>query len=70
MKHAAAKNPEKAPRFWRDEALPSSRRGPSPMVAGVLRAAFHAHFSLGNHCRAQPYVHEQARSKSRRAQWY
>ncbi|MBV4477036.1 helix-turn-helix transcriptional regulator [Pseudomonas botevensis] len=62
MKHAAAKNPEKAPRFWRDDALPFIE---ARAIADGREVCYsrhsHAHFSIGAITAGRStYVHEQA----------
>ncbi|KIF56581.1 AraC family transcriptional regulator [Pseudomonas fluorescens] len=62
MKHAAAKNPEKAPRFWRDDALPFIEARAIDDGREVCYARHsHAHFSIGAITAGRStYVHEQA----------
>jgi len=62
MKHAAAKNPETAPRFWRDEALPFIEARAIADGREVCYARHsHAHFSIGAITAGRStYVHEQA----------
>ncbi|CAI8809669.1 helix-turn-helix domain-containing protein [Pseudomonas sp. IT-P395] len=62
MKHAAAKNPEKAPRFWRDAALPFIEARAIADGREVCYARHsHAHFSIGAITAGRStYVHEQA----------
>ena len=62
MKHAAAKNPEKAPRFWRDDALPFIEARAIADGREVCYARHsHAHFSIGAITAGRStYVHEQA----------
>ncbi|VEF11615.1 AraC family transcriptional regulator [Pseudomonas fluorescens] len=62
MKHAAAKNPDKAPRFWRDDALPFIEARAIADGRDVCYAAHsHAHFSIGAITAGRStYVHEQA----------
>ncbi|MDM8194407.1 AraC family transcriptional regulator [Pseudomonas koreensis] len=62
MKHAAAKNPEKAPRFWRDDALPFIEARAIADGREVCYARHsHAHFSIGAITAGHStYVHEQA----------
>ena len=62
MKHAAAKNPEKAPRFWRDDALPFIEARAIADGREVCYARHsHAHFSIGAITVGRStYVHEQA----------
>ena len=60
MKHAAAKNPEKAPRFWRDDALPFIE---ARAIADGREVCYtrhsHAHFSIGAITAGRStYVHE------------
>jgi AraC-like DNA-binding protein len=62
MKHAAAKNPEKAPRFWRDDALPFIE---ARAIADGREVCYsrhsHAHFSIGAITAGRSiYVHEHA----------
>ncbi|WP_247841657.1 AraC family transcriptional regulator [Pseudomonas sp. MWU12-3103b] len=62
MKHAAAKNPEKAPRFWRDDALPFIE---ARAIADGREVCYsrhsHAHFSIGAITAGRSiYVHEQS----------
>ncbi|HEX4549570.1 AraC family transcriptional regulator [Pseudomonas sp.] len=63
MKHATAKNPEKAPRFWRDDALPFIE---ARAIADGREVCYsrhsHAHFSIGAITAGRSiYVHEQSR---------
>jgi len=62
MKHAAAKNPEKAPRFWRDDDLPFIEARAIADGREVCYARHsHAHFSIGAITAGRStYVHEQA----------
>ncbi|MBK5529061.1 AraC family transcriptional regulator [Pseudomonas sp. TH06] len=62
MKHAAAKNPEKAPRFWRDDALPFIEARAIADGREVCYARHsHAHFSIGAITAGRStYVHEQS----------
>ena len=62
MKHAAAKHPEKAPRFWRDAALPFIEARAIADGREVCYARHsHAHFSIGAITAGRStYVHEQA----------
>lgn len=62
MKHAAAKNPEKAPRFWRNDALPFIEARAIDDGREVCYARHsHAHFSIGAITAGRStYVHEQA----------
>ncbi|WP_025111486.1 AraC family transcriptional regulator [Pseudomonas sp. H1h] len=62
MKHAAAKNPEKAPRFWRDDALPFIEARAIADGREVCYARHsHAHFSIGAITAGRSiYVHEHA----------
>jgi AraC-like DNA-binding protein len=62
MKHAAAKNPEKAPLFWRDDALPFIEARAIADGREVCYARHsHAHFSIGAITAGRStYVHEQA----------
>ncbi|WP_277758243.1 AraC family transcriptional regulator [Pseudomonas sp. A34-9] len=62
MKNAAAKNPEKAPRFWRDAALPFIEARAIADGREVCYARHsHAHFSIGAITTGRStYVHEQA----------
>jgi len=62
MKHAAAKNPEKAPRFWRDDGLPFIEARAIADGREVCYARHsHAHFSIGAITAGRStYVHEQA----------
>ncbi|SMQ22927.1 transcriptional regulator, AraC family [Pseudomonas helmanticensis] len=62
MKHAAAKNPEKAPRFWRDDTLPFIEARAIADGREVCYARHsHAHFSIGAITAGRStYVHEQA----------
>ena len=62
MKHAAAKNPEKAPRFWRDDALPFIEARAIADGREVCYARHsHAHFSIGAITAGRStYAHEQA----------
>ncbi|WP_432219267.1 AraC family transcriptional regulator [Pseudomonas kribbensis] len=62
MKHAAAKNPEQAPRFWRDDALPFIE---ARAIADGREVCYsrhsHAHFSIGAITTGRStYVHEQS----------
>ncbi|MDD0968339.1 MULTISPECIES: helix-turn-helix transcriptional regulator [Pseudomonas] len=62
MKHAAAKNPEHAPRFWRDDALPFIE---ARAIADGREVCYsrhsHAHFSIGAITAGRStYVHEQS----------
>jgi len=62
MKHAAAKNPEQAPRFWRDDALPFIE---ARAIADGREVCYsrhsHAHFSIGAITAGRStYVHEQS----------
>jgi AraC-like DNA-binding protein len=62
MKHAAAKKPEQAPRFWRDEALPFIE---ARAIADGREVCYsrhsHAHFSIGAITAGRStYVHEHA----------
>jgi AraC-like DNA-binding protein len=62
MKHAAAKNPEQAPRFWRDDALPFIE---ARTIADGREVCYsrhsHAHFSIGAITAGRStYVHEQS----------
>ena len=62
MKHAAAKNPQKAPRFWRDDALPFIE---ARAIADGREVCYsrhsHAHFSIGAITAGRSiYVHEQS----------
>lgn len=62
MKHAAAKNPQKAPRFWRDDALPFIE---ARSIADGREVCYsrhsHAHFSIGAITAGRSiYVHEQS----------
>ena len=62
MKHAAAKNPEKAPRFWRDDALPfiEARSIADGREVCYSRHA-HEHFSIGAITAGRStYIHEQS----------
>ncbi|HWH85347.1 MAG TPA: AraC family transcriptional regulator [Pseudomonas sp.] len=62
MKHAAAKNPEKAPLFWRDDALPFiEARGIADGREVCYARHSHAHFSIGAITAGRStYVHENA----------
>ncbi|GGK29324.1 AraC-type DNA-binding protein [Pseudomonas koreensis] len=62
MKHAAAKHPEKAPRFWRDDALPFIEARAIADGREVCYARHsHAHFSIGAITAGRSiYVHEHA----------
>lgn len=62
MKHAAARNPEKAPRFWRDNALPFIEARAIADGREVCYARHsHAHFSIGAITDGRStYVHEDA----------
>ncbi|MCP1475645.1 AraC-like DNA-binding protein [Pseudomonas sp. EB276 TE3739] len=62
MKHAAAKNPEKAPLFWRDDALPFIEARAIADGREVCYARHsHGHFSIGAITAGRStYVHEQA----------
>lgn len=62
MKHAAAKHPEKAPRFWRDAALPFIEARAIADGREVCYARHsHAHFSIGAITAGRStYVHEHA----------
>ncbi|MBC3777156.1 AraC family transcriptional regulator [Pseudomonas sp. SWRI99] len=62
MKHAAARNPEKAPRFWRDDALPFIEARAIADGRDVCYARHsHAHFSIGAITAGRStYVHEHA----------
>ena len=62
MKHAAAKNPEKAPRFWRDDTLPFIEARAIADGREVCYALHsHAHFSIGAITAGRStYVHEQS----------
>ncbi|MBC3271289.1 AraC family transcriptional regulator [Pseudomonas sp. SWRI81] len=62
MKHAAARNPEKAPRFWRDDALPFIEARAIADGRDVCYARHsHAHFSIGAITAGRStYVHENA----------
>ncbi|MGC3931086.1 helix-turn-helix domain-containing protein [Pseudomonas atacamensis] len=62
MNHATAKNPEKAPRFWRDDALPFIEARAIADGREVCYARHsHAHFSIGAITAGRStYVHEQA----------
>lgn len=62
MKHAAAKNPEQSPRFWRDDALPFIEARAIADGREVCYARHsHAHFSIGAITAGRStYVHEQA----------
>ena len=62
MKHVTAKNPEKAPRFWRDDALPFIEARAIADGREVCYARHsHAHFSIGAITAGRStYVHEQA----------
>ncbi|MHA3735651.1 AraC family transcriptional regulator [Pseudomonas sp. Eth.TT006] len=62
MKHAATKNPEQAPRFWRDDALPFIE---ARAIADGREVCYsrhsHAHFSIGAITAGRStYLHEQA----------
>lgn len=62
MKHTAAKNPEQAPRFWRDDALPFIE---ARAIADGREVCYsrhsHAHFSIGAITAGRStYVHEQS----------
>ncbi|WP_409318002.1 AraC family transcriptional regulator [Pseudomonas sp. KCJK9016] len=62
MKHAAAKNTEQAPRFWRDDALPFIE---ARAIADGREVCYsrhsHAHFSIGAITAGRStYVHEQS----------
>ncbi|WP_433899555.1 AraC family transcriptional regulator [Pseudomonas sp. PSE1(2024)] len=62
MKHAAAKNSEQAPRFWRDDALPFIE---ARAIADGREVCYsrhsHAHFSIGAITAGRStYVHEQS----------
>ncbi|MBX8467941.1 AraC family transcriptional regulator [Pseudomonas sp. RIT778] len=62
MKHAAAKNPEQAPRFWRDDALPFIE---ARVIADGREVCYsrhsHAHFSIGAITAGRStYLHEQS----------
>ena len=62
MKHAAAKNPEQAPRFWRDDALPFIE---ARAIADGREVCYsrhsHAHFSIGAITAGRStYLHEQS----------
>ncbi|QIA02925.1 AraC family transcriptional regulator [Pseudomonas fluorescens] len=62
MKHADAKNPEQAPRFWRDDALPFIE---ARAIADGREVCYsrhsHAHFSIGAITAGRStYVHEQS----------
>jgi len=62
MKHAAAKKPEQAPRFWRDDALPFIE---ARAIADGREVCYsrhsHAHFSIGAITAGRSiYVHEHA----------
>jgi len=62
MKHAAAKNPQKAPRFWRDDALPFIE---ARAIADGREVCYsrhsHAHFSIGAITAGRSiYAHEQS----------
>ena len=62
MKPAAAKNPEQAPRFWRDDALPFIE---ARTIADGREVCYsrhsHAHFSIGAITAGRStYVHEQS----------
>ncbi len=62
MKHAAVKNPEQAPRFWRDDALPFIE---ARAIADGREVCYsrhsHAHFSIGAITAGRStYVHEQS----------
>ncbi|MCF4994682.1 helix-turn-helix domain-containing protein [Pseudomonas syringae] len=62
MKHAAARNPEKAPRFWRDDAVPFIEARAIADGREVCYARHsHAHFSIGAITSGRStYVHEQS----------
>lgn len=62
MKHTTAKNPETAPRFWRDDALPFIEARAIADGREVCYARHsHAHFSIGAITSGRStYVHEQA----------
>ncbi|WP_338801565.1 AraC family transcriptional regulator [Pseudomonas sp. RSB 5.4] len=62
MKHAAAKSPEKAPHFWRDDALPFIEARAIADGREVCYARHsHAHFSIGAITAGRSiYVHEQS----------
>lgn len=62
MKHASTKNPEQAPRFWRDDALPFIE---ARAIADGREVCYsrhsHAHFSIGAITAGRStYVHEQS----------
>lgn len=62
MKHASAKNADKAPRFWRDDALPfiEARSIADGRDVCYTRHA-HAHFSIGAiTAGCSTYLHEQS----------
>ncbi|MBK5511579.1 AraC family transcriptional regulator [Pseudomonas sp. TH15] len=62
MKHAAAKDADKAPRFWRDDALPFIEARAIADGREVCYARHsHAHFSIGAITAGRStYVHEQS----------
>lgn len=62
MKHAVAKDADKAPRFWRDDALPFIEARAIADGRDVCYARHsHAHFSIGAITAGRStYVHEQA----------
>ncbi|WP_085583517.1 MULTISPECIES: AraC family transcriptional regulator [unclassified Pseudomonas] len=62
MRHSAAKHPEKAPRFWRDDALPFIEARAIADGRDVCYARHsHAHFSIGAITAGRStYVHEQS----------
>jgi len=62
MKHAAAKDADKAPRFWRDDALPFiEARGIADGREVCYARHSHAHFSIGAITAGlSTYVHEQS----------
>lgn len=62
MKSAAAKNPEQAPRFWRNDALPFiEARGIADGREVCYSRHSHAHFSIGAITAGRStYVHEQS----------
>ncbi|WP_213939204.1 AraC family transcriptional regulator [Pseudomonas sp. dw_612] len=62
MKHAAAKDADKAPRFWRDDALPFIEARAIADGREVCYARHsHAHFSIGAiTAGCSTYVHEQS----------
>ncbi|MBV4457951.1 AraC family transcriptional regulator [Pseudomonas sp. COR58] len=65
MRHSAAKHPEKAPRFWRDDALPFIEARAIADGREVCYARHsHAHFSIGAITAGRStYVHEQSQQE-------